>query len=94
MGVYTTMRVVGFGIGPLIGAVLQVHWGFPAAFYAGAGFIFIAILLVHYWVRISRRSRRRARSRRFRIIDRGLLTPGILGAALATFVMACTLRSW
>ena len=90
MGVYTTMRVVGFGIGPLIGGVLQVHWGFPAAFCAGAGFIFIAILLVHYWVPDLPAKSPQNPDRRFRIIDRKLLTPGILGAAFATFVMACT----
>ncbi len=87
MGVYTTMRVVGFGVGPLIGGFLQVHFGFAAAFFTGAGFIIIAVFLVHFWVPEVRGERPSA-GQSFRIIDPGLLTPGILGAALATFVMA------
>ena len=39
MGVYTTSRMVGFAIGPLIGGILYDAYGFDPAFYAGTGFI-------------------------------------------------------
>ena len=33
MGIYTTMRMAGFAVGPLLGGVIQVHYGFQTAFY-------------------------------------------------------------
>jgi len=33
MGIYSTMRMVGFGLGPLLGGILQVHTGFHTVFY-------------------------------------------------------------
>ena len=41
MDIYTTMRMVGFAIGPLLGGFLRVQFGFTAAFYVGATAIFI-----------------------------------------------------
>ena len=46
MGLYNTMRVVGFAVGPLIGGFLQVYYGFEVSFYVAAGFIFLAVVLV------------------------------------------------
>jgi MFS family permease len=88
MGVYVTGRMAGFTIGPLIGGYLYDHFGFNVAFYAGAVFIGLAIILVQLWVKelpveVSPKGRRP-----FRIIDRQLLTGGIIGSGFATFVMA------
>lgn len=103
MGVYTTLRMVGFAIGPLVGGFLQVRYGFEAAFYAGAGCIFVGLVLVQLWVHDPPGERAAARAagaaakaveaaggarRRFRVFDRDLLSAGILGAALSTFLMA------
>jgi MFS family permease len=89
MGFYTTLRIVGFTIGPLLGGFLQVHAGFDAAFYAGTALLLVALAIVQLWVRDVRVVAARSGQRRtFRIIDSSLLKPGILGAALATFVMA------
>lgn len=89
MGFYTTMRMIGFALGPLLGGFLQVHFGFNASFSAGAGFIFLSFVLVQLWVPEKPVSVQPAQEQqRFRIIDRKLITPGILGAALATFLMA------
>jgi MFS family permease len=87
MGVYTTMRMVGFAAGPLIGGFLHVHFGFNAAFYAGAGFVMIGLLLVRLWVRDAPAPENEDR-RPFKIIDRELMGGGIIGLAVATFVMA------
>lgn len=87
MGVYTTMRMVGFAAGPLIGGFLHVHFGFNAAFYAGAAFVLIGLLLVRLWVRDVPAPPEEQR-RPFKIIDRELMDRGIIGLAAATFVMA------
>lgn len=88
MGIYTTMRMVGFAIGPLLGGFLHVQFGFTAAFYAGAAAIFIGMVLVQFWVHEIPVDTPAEKGRPFRIVDRELLTAGIIGLAIATFVMA------
>ncbi len=89
MGVYSTLRIVGFASGPLIGGFLHVRYGFNAAFLAGTAFVLLGMLLVQFWVHEAPTEAPAAAERpRFRIIDRGLLSGGILGLGAATFVMA------
>jgi MFS family permease len=88
MGVYSMLRMIGFAAGPLIGGFLQVHFGFNAAFYAGAGFVFLAVLLVQLWIQDVPIEPKAEDAPRFKIIDRSLMSPGILAAGLATFVTA------
>ena len=88
MGIYSTMRMLGFAIGPLLGGVLHDHFGFDAAFYAGSAFILLAVILVQAWVREIPPSTVDKVKRSFRIIDWELLTVGIVGLGIATFVMA------
>jgi len=88
MGVYSTFRIVGFSIGPVAGGFLQENFGFNAAFYAGTGFVLLAIILVHFWVDEVRGEVDDSRKRNFKIIDPGLLNAGIIATALATFLMA------
>jgi MFS family permease len=87
MGIYTTARMTGFSIGPLIGGFVQVHYGFNAAFLAGGAFILLALLLVQLWVHDVPRDAAPAASRP-KPSGRRLLSPGILAAALATILMA------
>ncbi len=89
MGVYSTFRMAGFVLGPLIGGYVEVYYGFNAAFYAGTVFIFLAMLLVHFWVKDARRTVDNVEvKRKFKIIDKSLLSPGLLSAAAATFLLA------
>ena len=90
MGVYSTFRLIGFASGPIIGGAAYVQFGFNAAFLIGAGFVLLAMLLVQIWVRDvpARSDAAAASSRSYRILDRRLLTPGILSATLATFLLA------
>jgi len=88
MGIYSTMRMLGFAIGPLLGGILHDHFGFDAAFYAGSAFILLAVILVQAWVREIPPSTVDKVKRSFRIIDWELLTVGIVGLGIATFVMA------
>lgn len=89
MGVYSTFRIIGFAIGPVIGGYLQVYYGFDAAFYVGSGFILFAILLVQQWVKEVKIDVPKNVSKRLKVFDLSLYGNGILTAALSTFVMAC-----
>ena len=88
MGFYSTMRMLGFALGPPIGGFLKVRLGFNAAFYVGAGFSFLAMLLVQIWVHDVPVPKKATVPEKFQIIDWSLLNANILSAALATFVMA------
>jgi len=88
MGVYSTLRIIGFAIGPLVGGFLQVHFGFNAAFYAGGGLMFVAVLLVQLWIDNIPMDNGSSTASRFKILDRTLWTPGVVSAGLATFLAA------
>jgi MFS family permease len=82
------MRMAGFALGPLIGGFLHDSFGFNATFVAGAAAIFIGLAMVQVWVHEKPFDASSASDRPFRIIDRELLTVGILGLGFASFVMA------
>lgn len=89
MGIYTTMRMIGFAAGPLIGGFLQVHFGFNASFYAGGAAMLIGFILVQLWVHeVPPAAVPNKAAPPVRFIDWSLLNAGILGASLATFLMA------
>jgi MFS family permease len=88
MGVYTTLRLIGFSVGPLLGGFLQVHFGFSISFIVGASFLLLAMTLVQIWVRDVAVAEPVSKVIKFKIVDRSLLTPGIVSAAVATFLMA------
>ncbi len=85
MGIFTTMRMVGFSIGPPLGGFLLLHFGFTVVFVAAAGFVAVGLLAVSIWVRGERPA---GEAREFRIVEPGLFTPGILAVSSATLVMA------
>jgi MFS family permease len=89
MGVFSTSRMLGLSSGPLLGGYLYDHFGFNAAFYAGTAFVVLGIILVQIWIKEVRIPARAPGQRpAFKVIDRTLLTPGILGAGIAVFIMA------
>jgi len=88
MGIYTTSRMLGLGIGPLIGGALYDRYGFNATFYAGSIFIVIALILVQLWVHEPSVKSPEKKPGKLQIIDTKLLTAGILGVSFATLVMA------
>lgn len=91
MGFYTTLRIVGFAIGPLIGGFLHVHYGFNAAFLAGTGFVLLGMIFVQMWVHEKEiKAAVSAQVQRFKVFDRTILSGGILGLGTATFVMAAS----
>jgi MFS family permease len=86
MGFYTTLRMVGFAIGPLLGGFLQVRYGFDTAFFVGTFILLIGALLVQFWVHD--RPARINHVERFKILDRRLLGNGIVFLGVAMFLMA------
>lgn len=89
MGIYSTMRMAGFAIGPLIGGYLIDHVGFNAAFIAGAAAIVLGLVAVQVWVHDQApRPAQQPDGQRFKLFDRKLFTAGIVGLGFATFVMA------
>jgi MFS family permease len=89
MGIYTTSRMLGLGIGPLIGGLLFDSYGFNVALVVGTLLILLALVLVQLWVHDApARPRPAGEPVRFKIVDRRLLTAGILGVAFATLIMA------
>jgi MFS family permease len=84
MGLYTTLRMLGLAIGPVIGGFLHVHFGNRAAFIGGAVILFLAIGAVQFGVkRQPVRVLPKPRERKH-----GAMTAGLFSAALATFLMA------
>lgn len=90
MGVYSTMRMIGFAVGPLIGGLLLDGYGFNAAFYVGAAFILFGLVMVQLWVhdqQVPEKDRENSR-REFHILDRSVFSVGLVGMGLATLIMA------
>jgi MFS family permease len=87
MGFYSTLRMVGFAIGPALGGFLQVRFGFQAAFLAGTGLLLLSTLMVQLFVHETRKAVAFSH-RRYKLFDRRLLGGGISLLGLASFVMA------
>ena len=88
MGIYSTLRMVGFGGGPLLGGFLFERWGFNISFLAGAIFIFFGIIAVSLWIKEIRPNDPPKSAGKFRVFDRKLINLGVIGASAATFIMA------
>jgi MFS family permease len=86
MGFYTTLRMVGFASGPLLGGYLQVRFGFQTAFLAGTSLLILGAVLVQLWVHD--RPVRNEGKVIYRILDRRLLGNGIVYLGVALFLMA------
>lgn len=88
MGIYTTMRMVGFAIGPLISGVLQITYGFNAVFITGSAFLFLAVILVQILVKEDPVDVSEVRAQPLRIIDPQVFTKELVALGAAMFLMA------
>lgn len=50
MGLYTTVLLMGFGSGPIIGGIVKDTLGINAAFYIMGGLVFVGLLMVIFMV--------------------------------------------
>jgi MFS family permease len=87
MGFYSTLRMVGFAVGPTLGGFLQVRYGFQTAFFTGTGFLLLSTILVQIFV-AEPQNTLQSLDTRYQILDRRLLTGGIALLGLATFFMS------
>jgi MFS family permease len=88
MGVFSTMRMVGFATGPLIGGLLYDRYRFDVTFLVGTAFIILGLILVLLWVDEVKPAIVPKQKRGFRLFDRDLINISVLGAGFATFMMA------
>ncbi len=88
MGVFSSFRMIGFAVGPLVGGYLQVYFGFDAAFYTGAALILLSMILVQWWVDEVKIAPEESKTR-FSIFDKSLYNTGIVSGAIAVFAIAC-----
>jgi MFS family permease len=88
MGFYSTLRLLGFAIGPLVGGFLHGKYGFEISFYVGAGAIFTGTLLVQQWVKEEPRERNAAPRTKHKWTDPRIWNPNIVSLGAAMFMMA------
>jgi MFS family permease len=88
MGVFSTFRVAGLAVGPLLGGFLNDHYGFDTTFYVGAAFTFLGVILIQLWVTEIRVEKSSQEGQPFRIIDPNLLSTAIVSLGFGTLVMA------
>ena len=90
MGFYSTLRLMGFAIGPLMGGSLQLRFGFKIAFFVGAGTILLAALLVQLWVQEPPPRERPLSKHPAALLDPEVWDRGIISLGIALFMMACS----
>ncbi|MCQ1536183.1 MFS transporter [Methanosarcina sp. KYL-1] len=56
VGVYTTIRGIGFGLGPIVGGAIAGYWGFNAGFYFCAFLGVVSFVLVTLFVKETKSS--------------------------------------
>lgn len=89
MGFYSTLRLLGFAIGPLVGGYLHIRFGFDLAFYVGAGVTLLGSLAVLIWVKDPAQSRNpEPGDAGIRIFDREVWNKSIISLGAAMFMMA------
>jgi MFS family permease len=89
MGLYTTMRIVGLSIGPLVGGALHDSLGFHVAFYTAAAAILLGVFLVWIWVQDAEEQAEEPDATPHRSGGQ-FFHPGILALGFATFIMAAS----
>lgn len=87
MGIFSSFRVAGLAIGPLLGGFL-IRYGFQLTFYIGAAFIFLGVIVVMLIVPEVKADTSEEDRKSFVLFDTSLLSPAILTLGLSTFVMA------
>jgi MFS family permease len=88
MGIYTTFRMVGFAVGPLVGGFLQVTYGFNAVFFTGTAFLLLAMVLVRVLVKEEPVDVSASRSQPLRLFNPEIFTSAMVSLGLAMFFMA------
>jgi len=91
MGIFSSMRIIGFAAGPLLGGYLVDRFSFSVAFLAGSVAIFIGVVLVQMWIKETPLDLSEQQAKPFKPVDLSILTPSLFGVSFATFAMAVTI---
>ncbi len=92
MGFYTSARMLGLAMGPLIGGFLFDRFGFNSTFYAGAGILLLAAVVVQLGVRsdIQPPPPPKPAPHAPAVAPTPILNPAILSAAFGSLLLAST----
>ena len=88
MGIYTTFRMIGFAVGPLVGGFLQVTYGFNAVFFVGTAFLLLAMVLVQILVKEEPIDVTEKRREPLKIFNPEVFSTAMLTLGVAMFFMA------
>ncbi len=88
MGFYSTLRLIGFAIGPLVGGFILTRMGFNTAFYVGAGVIFLGTILVQILVHEEPKNELDPSPIRLNFFDAKVWDRNMISLAAALFMMA------
>ncbi|MEJ2210728.1 MAG: MFS transporter [Anaerolineae bacterium] len=88
MGIFSTFRVSGLAVGPLLGGFVNDHYGFDTTFFVGAAFTLAGAILVQILVKEIRLDPSEYEVREFRLLDTSLLSASLVSLGFATFIMA------
>jgi len=88
MGIFSSMRIIGFATGPFLGGYLVDHFSFNSAFFAGAVAIFVGLILVQMWVKEPSLDLAAQQTKPFKPVDLSIMTPSLFGVSFAAFSMA------
>jgi MFS family permease len=88
MGFYSTLRLIGFAIGPLVGGFILTRVGFNTAFYVGAGVIFLGTILVQLLVHEEPVSKLDTPLAKANFFDARVWDRNMVSLAAALFMMA------
>ncbi len=90
MGVFTTFRMIGFSIGPLLGGWLYSRYGFDSVFWVGAALVALGVVAVQIWVEEPPKEEP-AEPRQFKLFDTSLYDTGLVCLGFSAFVMASSI---
>lgn len=82
IGIYFTIRQIGFGLGPLVAGFLMDYSSLDAVLYTGTALVLFGLVLVHLLYKENTNTIYAPERPRFRLFDRQTLNPSILALGL------------
>jgi MFS family permease len=87
MGVYTTFRMVGLAVGPVVGGFLHDYIGFTWTYIIAAAVLFLAVIIVQFAIEAGQTIKKTGKKKTSFL---SMINPPILSATFATVVMAAS----
>jgi MFS family permease len=87
MGVYTTFRMAGLAVGPVVGGFLHDYIGFTWTYIIAAAVLFLAVIIVQFAIEAGQTIKKTGKKKTSFL---SMINPPILSATFATVVMAAS----